>query len=513
MTRFAGKHGSLWQARPPRARYPRLGRDLTVDVVIVGGGITGLTAAWLLKTSGRRVAVVELNEIGGGASGHATGHLTALPDRSLPKLVAQFGVEGAKTALRLGREAIDFIEATGRMLGDIGFDRVPAFHYTEKEERIDELRAEADLAAQLGLAARYVESGPLPFPVRAAVQVDHQALFHPRRYLEALVERVAGEGCQVFEHSRVEEVEDGSPCRVRVGSHTILAASVIEATHTPLNRSLGIQSCANAYLSYVLGLRVEGAVPQALLWDTEEPYHYLRPVRDESGDYLLIGGEDHRTGQEKDPTARLDELLKYARQRFAVSSVEWSWSHQVFESADGLPYVGRKPGEEHVFVAGGLSGTGLTFGTMAGALLSDLAQGIEAPALSLFSPARIQPLAAATEFVRDSLNVAWHRVVDPLKGHPEDREPPLTPCQGRIMNLEGREVAAYLDETSQLHVLSPRCPHAGGIVTWNELEKTWDCPWHGGRFLPTGQVICSPPTRPLEEVPQPAIPSPVRVGL
>jgi len=512
MIRIPGKHGSLWQARPPRARYPRLGRDLTVDVTIVGGGITGLTAAWLLKRSGKRVAVVELSEVGGGVTGHSSGHLTALPDRSLGSLVAHFGPEAAKTVVRSGLEAIDLIESIATSLDDIGFDRVPGFRFTESDERIEELRRETELARSLGLAAEFVESIPAPFPVRGALRVDHQAEFHPKQYLEALVGLVAGEGCQVFEHTRVEEIQDGSPCRVVAGAHSILSSSVIEATHTPLNRSLGIQSRVEPYLSYLLGLKVGEELSPALLWDTEEPYHYLRRVWNDSGEYLLIGGADHRTGQEKDPAGRLDDLLAYAHRRYAVKSVEWSWSHQVFEPADGLPYVGRKPGEEHVFVTGGYSGTGLTFGTMAGTLLASLAQGVELPALALYSPSRIKPLVAAKEFLRDSLQVAWHKVVEQLHLHPLAGGPPLKPNHGRIMTLEGREVAVYLDETSRLHVLSPSCPHAGGIVAWNDLEKTWDCPFHGGRYLPTGQVICGPPTQDLEAVQEPPQSAPTIVG-
>jgi glycine/D-amino acid oxidase-like deaminating enzyme/nitrite reductase/ring-hydroxylating ferredoxin subunit len=513
MIRFAGKHGPVWQAQPPRAHYPRLGRDLSVDVAIVGGGITGLTAAWLLKKSGRRVAVLELNDVGRGSTGHSSGHLTALPDRSVSKLVDQFGTEGAKTAIRCGMEAIDLIESISEMLGDVGFERMPGFLFTEQEPQVEQLRRDADLAMSLGLAAEVVASVPVPFPVRAALRVDRQAGLDPQRYLEALVERVAGEGSHVFEHTRVEEIEPGSPCRVLAGSHVVHSKAVIEATHTPLNRSLGIQSRVIPYMSYLVGLKVDEAVPQALLWDTDEPYHYLRSVRQDTCELLLVGGEDRKTGQEHDPVARLEELLKYARRHYSVQSVEWSWSAQLFESADGLPYVGRHPGQEQVFVAGGYSGTGLTWGTMAGSLLASSIQGIESPALDLFSPARIKPLAVAKEFLRENFNVAWHRVVDQLRLHQEQGGHPLKPRQGRIMSLEGRDVAVYLDETSQLHVLSPVCTHAGGIVAWNDLEKTWDCPCHGGRYLPTGQVLCSPPTQPLEKIPEAKLPSPSVVGL
>jgi glycine/D-amino acid oxidase-like deaminating enzyme/nitrite reductase/ring-hydroxylating ferredoxin subunit len=512
MIRFAGKHGSLWKVRSPRAHYPRLGREVTVDVAIVGGGITGLTAAWLLKMGGKRVAVLELNEVGGGSTGSSSGHLAALPDRPLERLLGDFGEEGARTALRSGQEAIDLIESIAATGANSGFERVPGFRFTEEEDRLSELRKEAELAAHLGLPAVFTESVPVPFPVKGAIRVDQQAQIDPVLYLETLVERVAGEGSHVFEHTRVEQIQDGAPCTVVAGSHSVRARTVIEATHTPLHRSLGIQSRVEPRMSYVLALRLKGTIPRALLWDTSEPYHYLRRARDESGEYLLVGGEDHKTGQEADPVGRLEALLDYSRRRFPVESVAWSWSHQLFESVDGLPFVGRKPGQDHVLVAGGYSGTGLTFGTMAGALLSALAQGIEPPAAALYSPSRIKPLASAKEFLRENLNVAWHLVADRLRSPKEEGSAPLRPCQGRIMDLDGRKVAVYLDETRQLHVLSPVCPHAGGIVSWNDLEKSWDCPCHGGRFSPTGKVLCSPPTEDLECIPEPSPISPTIVG-
>jgi glycine/D-amino acid oxidase-like deaminating enzyme/nitrite reductase/ring-hydroxylating ferredoxin subunit len=512
MIRFAGKHGAVWSVEAPRVRFPRLCRDLAVDVAVVGAGITGLTAAWLLKKAGKSVAVLDLGELGSGATGRSSGHLTALPDRPLSRILADFGEAGAREVVRSGQEAIDQIESICAGGVEARFERVPGFRYSETEVGLQSLHEEAEAAARLGLPATFAEQVPLPFPVRGALRIEHQAQFHPLLYLEGLVEQVAGDGCHIFEHTKVGEIEEGAPCRVVAGSHVVSAGTVIEATHTPLNRSLGIQSRVSPYLTYVLGLRIKGEVPSGLFWDTAEPYHYLRRAKVGSGDCLLVGGADHKSGQEQDPGRHLEELLEYAGRRFTVVSTEWSWSQQVFESADGLPFVGRKPGYERVLVAGGYSGTGLTFGTLAGTLLSEMALGREVPSAPLYSPSRIKPLAAAKEFLRDNLNVAWHLVADRLKSHAAEGHDPLKPCQGRLMHVEGKNVAVYLDETSRLHVLSPTCPHAGGTVSWNDLEKTWDCPCHGGRFSPLGKVLASPPTQDLEVIPQSLRTSPTMVG-
>jgi len=512
MVRFPGKHGALWGLQPPRARFPRLGRDLAVDVAIVGGGITGLTTAWLLKQAGKSVAILELGEIGSGATGRTSGHLSALPDRSLTQLVADFGEAGARQVVGAGQDAIDQIESICRTGVEARFERVPGFRFSESEEALQALREEADLAARLGLRAGFTTQVPLPFPVSGAVRIDDQAQFHPLLYLEGLVEQVAGDAVHIFEHTKVEEVEEGIPCRVRAGSHVVTAGIVIEATHTPLNRSLAIQSRVGPYMTYVLALRLRELPPTGLFWDTSAPYHYLRRAQLDSGNCLLVGGADHKTGQEADPVRHLESLLQYASKRFLVDSAEWSWSHQVFESADGLPFVGWKPGHHHVLVAGGYSGTGLTFGTLSAKVLAELALGREVPSAHLYAPSRVKPLAAAKEFLRENLNVAWHLVADRLKSHAEEGREPLKPCQGRIMHVDGRTVAVYLDETSRLHVMSPVCSHAGGIVAWNDLEKTSDCPCHGGRYTPLGKVLASPPTQDLEVIPESLRPSPTMVG-
>src|SRR5262249_10298459 len=214
--------------------------------------------------------------------------------------------------------------------------------FTEGEERLDELRREAELAARLGLSASWTDSVPLPFPVRGAVRVEGQGQFHPVRYLESMVERIAESAGHFFEHTRVRGIAEGTPCRVVSGAHSIRAGIVIEATHTPINRSLVLQGRMIPHMSYVLGLRLEGGPPRGLFWDVADPYHYLRSARIDGGDFLVVGGEDRKTGQERDPVARLEALLEYARRRFAVASVEWSWSQQVFDSTDGLPFIGQK---------------------------------------------------------------------------------------------------------------------------------------------------------------------------
>lgn len=500
--------GPVWEASARAPRFGRLGGDLAVDVAVVGGGITGLTAAWLLRQAGRSVAVLELLEPGAGATGRSSGHLTAVLDRRFAALREDFGEEGAARAVRWSREAVDFIERTVQQLGAPScFERVPGYLFAERGGE-ELLRREAELAVRFGLSAEFTRRVPLPFPTSCGVRIDGQAQIDPRAYLEALASAVDAAGGLIFGHTRVERIDDGKPIRLHAPPHVVTAANVVEATHTPINLSLEIQSRVLPVTSYMMAFRAPGPPLRGIYWDTESPYHYLRGA----GELLLVGGEDQPTGGDIDPDRMLDVLKGYARRRFGVAEAVRAWSQQVFEPADGLPYIGRKPGSAGIYEAGGFAGNGLTFGTAAAQLLSRMILGEEVPGAELLSPGRIKPIASARRFLQENLSVAWHLIVDRLRRDEAAGLPSLQPGEGRLVEVDGHAAAVYRDESGDLHLLSPTCTHAGCIVRWNGVERTWDCPCHGGRFDPKGRVLCSPPTRDLAPLPEPAVPSPRPVG-
>jgi glycine/D-amino acid oxidase-like deaminating enzyme/nitrite reductase/ring-hydroxylating ferredoxin subunit len=490
---------SVWVATRPLPKLAAEPLPETVDVVVVGGGITGLTAAVLLKAAGKTVAVVEARRVAEGVTGYTSAHLTEVVDCSFGTLLSHFGEDGARKAVEGQRAALSTIAGFVSDRGiECGFRRVPGFYYTDRSADVDDVREEFEAARRLGLDVSLTTDVPLPFPVKAALRFENQARFHVREYLLPLLESIPGEGSFVFEDTRVVDIEDGTPSLVKTERGDITATDVVMATHVPLNR-LFLQTKVAHYRSYVLGCRIAALVGDALYWDTDDPYHYTRIAEIDGTRLLIVGGEDHKVGQEEDTEARFEALLDYARERFSVREVAYRWSAQVAEPVDGLPYLGRNSASSHVYVGTGYSGTGLTFGTLAAMIASDLILGRENPWVDVFDATRIKPLAGAKQFVAENVDFPAHLVGDRLKRSDGSLDE-LAPGQGKLLELDGKKRAVFRDESGSVRILDPVCPHMGCLVAFNEAEKSWDCPCHGSRFDTEGEVIDGPAVTGLKAV-------------
>ena len=497
---------SYWIGSASLPRFPKLARNLTVDVAVVGGGITGVTAAYLLKKAGRTVALLERDRCAKLDTGHTTAHLTYVTDLRLHQLVRRFGRDHAQAAWDAGRAALDQIHA---LVQDeeiaCDFAWVPGYlHAPWKDPAKDEerqLREDARLAEELGFDAAYLDA--VPFAGRAGVRFANQAKFHPLKYLAGLLRRLPGRGCHVFEHTEVSEVRD-DPLAVAASGHTVHCDYVVIATHVPLMGKAGLVSATlfqtklAPYSSYAVGAKVpRGAVPEALFWDTADPYHYLRVDRRPRHDYAVFGGEDHKTGQEADTDAcfrRLEHTLAAILPEAAVDS---RWSGQVVETHDGLPFIGETADRQ--FAATGFAGNGMTFGTLAGMMAADAALGRKNPWRELFDVRR-KKLGGAWDYLKENLDYPYYLLKDRLTAAEGKTLRSVRRGEGKILKLDGQRVAAYRDAGGKETTLSPVCTHLGCLVRWNPAEATWDCPCHGSRFRPTGEVLAGPAETPLEEV-------------
>ncbi len=497
----AGARGSLWRSAARAPSFAPLGQDLEVDVAVIGGGITGVTAAALLVKQGKSVALLEALEVGAGETGLTTAHLTEVLDVRYHALESSFGREAARQVALSKRTAIariaTFVEQEGLACD---FAWVPGYLYAENAEGAAELKRELVSARHAGLAIEATRQVPLPFAVQLALRVEAQAQLHPVKYLAGLRERVATWGGLIFEHTRVRAVHDGRPCRVEVeGGHTVRAREVLVAAMVPVNNRFFLHTRQAAYRTYALAGRPEVVPPPGLYWDTAEPYHYIRTQSAPGGTYVVVGGEDHKTGQGEAAHARA-KLVAYARDFLGIEQVEAVWSGQVVEPVDGLPFIGKNPGCSHVYVATGYSGNGMTFGTLAAMILSDHLLGGTSPFEALYSPRRRKPLAALKQLVAENLDYPAHLVADRLRPGEVKDVAAVRAGEGRIVRAHGRRLAAYRDEGGGLHLRSAVCTHMGCHVRWNSAEQSWDCPCHGGRFDPLGGVLTGPPRAPLASV-------------
>lgn len=495
----------LWQDLR-RPRFPAARLPAATDVLVVGAGITGLTAALLLKHAGKRVVVCERAQVGSGESGHTSAHLTHVTDLRLPRLIDTFGKETAERVWRGGKLAIDLIESNVDALGiDCGFRRVPGFTFASIDGDKDEsgaLREEAEAASALGFAARFVERGPLLS--RPAVMHADQALFHPLAYLAALARAVDGDGSIVSEDSEVVGITD-EPLSAQVNGATIRFDHLIVATHVPL---AGLRSMLPAtlfqtkiypYSSYILGARLPaGTLAAGLYCDTADPYHYLRIHDTPDGRYAIFGGADHKTGKADDPGAHYRELERALHRVLPQATVDRRWSGQVIETNDGLPYIGLVA--ERQFIATGYAGNGLTFGTLAGMMARDAVLDERNPWQEIFDPGRKKVAGGLGTLVRENLDYPWHLIVDRLR---EDRTAgpgSVAAGSGKVFRIRGRHVACHRTAGGELLMVDAICTHLGCLVRFNDAEKTWDCPCHGSRFGVDGKVIGGPAEEPLERL-------------
>ncbi len=503
MSKASGHTISVWM-NTEVPQLPPLTSDIRSSICIIGAGIAGMTTAYLLARAGRAVVVIDDGPIGGGETGRTTAHITAALDDRYVEIEKMHGEGGAQIAAESHTAAINRIESIIALEDiDCDFRRVDGYLFLGGKDKKDELEEELRAAQRAGLAdVQLVERAPIDsFDTGVALRFPRQAQFHPLKYLNGLARAVIRDGGQIYCGTHAEKIEDGEPAKVTTSNGlVILADDVIVATNTPVNDWVIIHTKQYPYRSFVIGARVpRGSVPRALYWDTPDPYHYVRVHEAETSDgsreehdILIVGGEDHKTGQADDADERFRGLESWARERFPMmGEVEYRWSGQVMEPVDYMGFIGKNPGnDEHIYIATGDSGNGMTHGTIAGILLTDLLLGRKNNWSSLYDPSRIS-FRATPEFAKENLNVAKQ-----YKDYLNDDEAPsvesIQPGSGAVVTVGKKRIAAYRDETGELHQCSAICTHLYCIVNWNSAEKSWDCPCHGSRFDAYGKVMNGP---------------------
>lgn len=493
---------SLWVATTPAGSFPQLESDCTADVAIVGAGITGLSAALMLAREGLDVVVLEAGQVCAGTTGYTTAKLSSLHGLTYSPLQQDHGKDKAQLYGAAAEAAIAWVaELIDQQAIECDFERRPAYTYTQEDARVLDIRAEVDTARDLGLPASLVTESELPFPIKAAVRFENQAMFHPRKYCLGLARLATGQGARIFEMTRAVDIDTGTPAVVQTGRGKVTAQHVIQATQIPIHDPAGFFARTSPTRSYCVALRAGNAGPEGMYLSVDTPGRSIRTHREGSDTYILVGGEGHKVGQDPDTTKRYDTLGAWATQNFGSSEIVFKWSAQDYTSVDGLPYIGKlAPGMDHMWVATGFKKWGMTTGTVAGLLLTD--QILDRPNVwsEVFDSTRVKAAASAKKLVKENLNVAKHFVADNLDRLSAPGLESLRPGQAAVVNANGHRVAAYRDATGIVHSVSPVCTHLKCTVDFNTAEKTWDCPCHGSRFDIDGKVLQGPAHKDLDPI-------------
>jgi glycine/D-amino acid oxidase-like deaminating enzyme/nitrite reductase/ring-hydroxylating ferredoxin subunit len=491
---------SFWVASTDPPGYPQLNEGVHVDVAVVGAGIVGLTAARLLKRAGKTVAVLEMDRVGRGVSGYTTAKVTSGHGLIYQKLEDKHGLEASRSYATANQRALEtiagWIEAEGI---DCDFERRPNFVYSESESEMESIEREVSAAGRAGLDVTLVTDTELPFDIAAAVRLGGQAQFHPRKYLIHLAGDIDGDGSHVFEGSRVVGVSEGDPCEVRTDQGSIFARHVIIATHYPmLDRGLFFPR-VHPKRSYAVAGAWAGGL-NGMYISVDEPTRTIRAIPDGDRTLLMVGGNGHPTGQKYDTEKNYEDLESWMAERFGVTGVDYRWSAHDGVTVDMLPYAGTvRRGTDLIYTATGFGKWGLTNGTAAADVMTDAILGRPNEFSSLFDPHRLTIGASAVRFATENAKIAQHwfgdRVLHPQGGSLDE----LEPGTAAVGYVGLSQVAAYRDEAGDLHAVSAVCTHLGCVVTWNDAEKSWDCPCHGSRFDLEGKVLHGPATKDLEK--------------
>jgi glycine/D-amino acid oxidase-like deaminating enzyme/nitrite reductase/ring-hydroxylating ferredoxin subunit len=491
---------SLWTATAESTDFPALASDLEVDVAVIGGGITGVTAAALLARDGRRVAVFEAHKVGMGTTGYSTGNLYAMVAEPLHKLASRWGDDQVWKVVDSRRLATGLIEKNTREFGiRCNFSRQPWILYSVDSSSDSNNMIDREYVAmrEAGLDARITADLPLPVEIHRALVVSNQAQLHPLRYVRQLASAIRSRRCQVFENTPVTEVDDESGV-VTAGQWKVKAGHIVMATHTPKGFN-AIQTELGPYREYavaapLLRRQLEGGI----FWSAGAERHSTRLFEMDGKSWVVMIGDRHKTGQKNDtvePYRRLEALLQA---RFDIGPVAFRWSAQQYRAADHLPYIGPAIGSERLLLASGFGADGLVYGTLAASIIADHIAGRPNPYSELYTPRRFTPLKSAGAFLKENLNVAGYYVKDHIKGGDVSQLSEVPRGEGRIVDIAGDRLAVYRDDDYRLHVVSPVCTHLKCIVHWNQAEHSWDCPCHGSRFSCTGEVLEGPAMAPLE---------------
>ncbi|GAC1448272.1 MAG: FAD-dependent oxidoreductase [Chitinophagaceae bacterium] len=503
MIKRDGYTSSLWQTTvEPYTSNKNPVINKTYDVIIAGGGITGLTTAVLLQEAGKKCLLLEAQNLCFGTTGGTTAHLNTLLDTPYTIIEKNFSKEDAKKVADAAAAALTLIHTNIKKYNiDCDYQEASAYLVAQDEKQEKELQDIFRASAEAGLKVEYVAALPFPIPFTKIMKAGGQAQFNPVKYVYGLAKAFEDMEGVILQDCRVTNVKSNEVLEVETSQGIYQATDIIYATHIPPGVNLVHLRCA-PYRTYAMALILQdGNYPEGLAYDMLDPYHYYRSQVVNNQQYLIAGGKDHKTGHEENTDYLFTKLEATIRENFKVKEIAYHWSSQYFEPADGLPYIGHLPGHpEHIYSATGFGGNGMTYSQVAAITLTDILLNRKNPAIALFDPNRIKPVAGFTNFVTHNPGVVSNFAGKLFSGEKLENLAALSPGEGRIVKYDGEKLGLYKDAKGNLHAVSPVCTHLKCQVSWNGAEHSWDCPCHGARYDCDGKVITGPADHSLEMV-------------
>lgn len=488
-----GARKSIWQ-QDVKTFGEQLEIGKKYDTIIVGAGITGVSTAIQLQQNGQNCLLIEASNVAFGTTGGTTAHLNNFFDTTYAEAASDFGEDNAKLLFKGAQDALDLIrDNISKFAIDCDYKNKSAYIFALDKKQAKQLDDLMEGSAKVGHEVFETEQIPFPIPFEKAVQIPGQAQFHPVKYVTALCEAFIKAGGQIIENCRYDSHEKEQEfLEIRTSKGIIYAKNLVFATHIPPGNN--IFNFTNApYRSYAIAVKLNTEdYPTELGYDLYDPYRYYRTQTVNEEMLLIAGGEDHKTGHIENTEECFQNLENYVRQYFDVKEVVFSWSSQYYEPTDGLPYIGKSPGEDHIYVATGFRGNGMIFGTLSSRIISDLILKNESEYESLFKPSRVKPIAGFTSFVKENADVAYTMISDKIFIEKLSSMTEIADDSGKIVKYEDDNFAIYKEKGGKLHIVKSTCPHAKCEVRWNGAEKSWDCPCHGSRFGINGNLLNAP---------------------
>ncbi len=495
---------SLWRSHSSETDFPALSGDITATVAVIGGGITGITTAQLLKEAGLDVVVIESLKVGAANTGHSTGNLYISVEEGFDKIQTKYDTETLQTVIAARQDAMDLIEENiAKFSIDCDYKKVPWYQYSSNSSSVSKIEKIQKAGNEAGASVLDVAPGELPFEYKKAIKIDNQAQFNPLRYTQQLAMAISDEKCRIFENTRMTSIhEQEDDILIKTEKGAVYAKYAVHATHTPKGLMPDFHSLLGTYREYGIAARLNsGNYPQGTFWGfyNINDRFSIRSYEHDEQQYIIVVGQPHQVGQKEENHENIENLEKFLKNHFDVAEITHRWGGQNYKPADDIPYIGRKSKGSSVFIATGFSTDGLTYGTLSAMIIRDIIIGTENEYTQLFDATRHNPMKAAAKFVKENaINAAML-----LNDYIFFKDVPMSEIpknHGKVVEIDGKKVAVFHSDSGEMKAVSAICTHMGCVIHFNGAEKTWDCPCHASRFDTNGQIIEGPALTPLKKV-------------